>query len=513
MVKKQSFTILIFLVMIIGFALRASFFVGSDFPLHDGGLFYVMVQDLLSNRFILPQVTSYNHAGIPFVYPPFALYFIGLLETVSGADRIQLFRIIPLLVSTLTIPAFYLLARDQLKDQWTSLAATIAMALLPMGYKWQILGGGVTRAFGVLFSILALVFVFRFFQSGKWTNALLGSLFCGLTVLSHPECAWFLFYSIGFFVVLEQLTRERKILLRSLLIVMGVILVILPWLFVIIPGQADNLFLPLADSGSEKWADIISLLLLQWSGEILFPILTLFALIGIFPFVKKRQWFLVFWLPLVFLLQGRAPDHRATVPLALLAGTGVKEALRFLAARFSEPVRIQKIAGLVCGLILYALVGSWLSMGSLVKPLSEESINSFEWIKRETPADSKILVISGKTWINDNYSEWMSALTKRQSVSTVQGYEWLPGFTDRVSLYNHLQQEYAKGTGRLIHWMELNNVHADYLILPKWEGVDVSNWYKEPALHWEDVNLFPGVEKVFENESVLIFDLRNVIDP
>jgi hypothetical protein len=63
----------------------------------------------------------------------------------------------------------------------------------------------------------------------------------------------------------------------------------------------------------------------------------------------------------------------------------------------------------------------------------------------------------------------------------------------------------------LINWMNQNNVHADFLILPKWESGDVNSWTSGPALHWDDAFLFPGVSKVFENESVLILDLRNAL--
>lgn len=511
MIKKHNFLILLLIITFLGFVIRLFFFIGNNFPLHDGGFFYVMIQDLLSNKFILPDYSFYNHANIPFVYPPFGLYFVGLVEIVSGADRFQLFRIIPLLVSTLTIPAIYILAKEILKVKWASLAATIAMSLLPMGYKWLILGGGVTRAFGTLFSILALVFVFRFIQSGKWTSAVLGSMFCGLTVLSHPECAWFLFYSIGWFVIIELIAKKRKVLIRSFLVFIGTMIIILPWLLSVLHKHAETMRLPLMDSGFSRWNDIINFFLLQWSGEVLFPIFTLFALIGIFPMIKKKQWFIVFWLPLVFILQSRAPDQRATIPLALLAGVGIYELLCFLTTRFSEPIQIRNISIVACGIFLIALIGSMVSVIGLAKPLSEKSLESFEWIKREISADSKILVISGKVWPLDNYSEWMTALTGRNSVSLVQGYEWLPGFSDRISLYNHLHYEYSKGMDDLIKWMNQNDVQADYLILPKGGNEDASMWTSEPALHWNDALLFPGVDKVFENESVLILDLRTVI--
>jgi hypothetical protein len=510
MVKKHTFTISLLLVTALGFGIRQFFFIGNHFPLHDGGLFYVMVQDLISNHFVLPAVTSYNHASIPFVYPPFGLYFVGFVETITGADRLQLFRIIPLLVSTLTIPAFYFLGKEILKDNWAALAAAAVFAFLPDGYEWLIIGGGVTRAFGTLFSILALLFVIRFLRSGKWRPAVLGSLFCGLTVLSHPESAWLLFYSIAFFVLLELKNIKLRILIRSLLIVFGTTLIILPWLLTVLPGHAGALGLPLTAGGVSRWDDFVKFLFLHWTGETIFPIFTVFAIMGIFPAVMKKQWFVVFWLPLVFLLQSRGVFQKATFPLALLAGLGISELLRLLTTRFSAPVQIRRITIVACVIFFYAIIDSVFSITGFAKPLSDNSLASFTWIKQETPADARILVISEQPWGNDYYSEWMSALTGRESVSVVQGYEWLPGFSDRLSLYNQLEYEYSQGISDLLVWMDQHDVQADYLVLPKSENVDINNWTSEPSLHRDDALLFKGVKKVFENDDVLVLDLSNV---
>jgi len=511
MIKKNTILILL-LITFLGFVIRLSSFVGNNFPLHDGGFFYVMIQDLLSNKFVLPGYSSYNHANIPFIYPPFGLYFVGITEYITGASRLELFRIIPLLITTLTIPAFYFLAVEIIKDKRASLAATFVYSLLPKGYMWLILGGGITRSFGAFFAIIALIFVIRFVKSGRWTAAILGSLFCGFAVLSHPEWAWFLFYSIGIFVILKLITKEKSIVIRSFLLFLGTIFIILPWLLTIINRHGRLIYLPLQDSGFSRWNGIIKLLLLEWSGEILFPVFTLFSIIGIINLTKKKEWFVVFWLPLVFLLQVRAAGQRAVIPLALLAGIGITTVFFYLNSHHSKIMSRRKIAIITLGIFTYSLIGNLITVTDIAKPLQSQSIESFQWIKQEAPADSKILVISGKDWIKDNYSEWMTALTGRHSVSLVQGYEWLPGFSDRISRYHHLQYEYSKGMVDLVTWVNQNNVEIDYLILPKGNRMEISNWDSEPALHWDDAMLFPGVDKVFENESVLILDLRNVID-
>ena len=512
MIKKHSFLILLLLITSLGFVIRLSFFIGNDFPLHDGGFFYVMIQDLLSNKFVLPDYSSYNHANIPFIYPPLGLYFTGIVEYLTGASRLQLFRIIPLFVTTLTIPAFYYLANEIVKDKWTAFAATSVYALLPKGYQWLILGGGVTRSFGALFGILALIFVIRFVGSGGRIAAILGSIFSGFTVLSHPEWAWFLFYSIGIFIILKIIAKENRVVFRSFLIFLGTTVIILPWLLMILYRHGRTIYLPLLDSGFSRWDDVIRLVLFEWSGEVFFPVFTLLSIVGIFVLVKEKEWFIVFWLPLVFLLQGRAADQKVVIPLALSAGTGITTVFIFLKSRRSKILSLLKISIIVSGIFIYSLISSVISVSGLIRPLQEQDLESFKWIKQKTPADSKILVISGKDWVHDSYSEWMAALTGRNSVSLIQGYEWLPGFSDRISRYDHLQYEYSKGMVDLVSWINQNDVQADFLVLPKVNPVEISNWASEPALHWDDALLFPGVDKVFENEGVLILDLRTVID-
>src|SRR6476646_7968617 len=84
---------------------------GNDFPLHDGGMFYVMVEDLQKSNYSLPAHTSYNGGQIPFAYPPLGFYAAALLNDLAQISLVDIFRFVPAFVSTLTIPAFYLLAR------------------------------------------------------------------------------------------------------------------------------------------------------------------------------------------------------------------------------------------------------------------------------------------------------------------------------------------------------------------------------------------------------------------
>lgn len=515
MVKKHKLQVL-FLIIILGFVIRLSFFIGNSFPLHDGGLFYVMIQDLISNHFKLPIYSTFNHANIPFIYPPLGLYIVGLTEKLTGIDRLQLFRLFPLLISTLTIPAFFGLAKEVLKDEWKSLAATTFYAILPMSFAWLILGGGVTRSFGALFGILALTNIFHFITNGKKSSAIFGSVFCGFSVLSHPEWTWFLFYSIGLYIVLLLVQNKQKIIIRSLIIFLGTALIVLPWAVTIFRNHEMSIFLPLLDSGFSRWNDIFRLILLQWSEELFIPIITIISIGGMISMIKKRQWFLVILLPLIFFLQGRAADQKAVIPLALLAGDGIYCFIKLIYPRFQPAVHSRKPSvigvGLVTYLLVYILSSTIISVSDFVKPLPDQYINSIDWINKELPVNSKILVVSGEDWIQDNYSEWVSAISGRESISLIQGYEWLPGFSNRIFRYDQILSEYQKGTKYLLKWINDNNMKPDYLILTKEAQDNNTNDKNEMTLYWEDGLNFPGITKVFMNGNVLILDVRALIN-
>jgi hypothetical protein len=508
--KDLKFPVIFILVLLGGFLLRWVFFASSSFPLHDGGLFYIMVGDLIRNGFQIPVFTSYNNASIPFIYPPLGLFLTGWIESVFKADRLQLFRWIPLLVSTAAIPAFYFLARQVLKEKWTSLAVTAAFSVLPMSYAWVIMGGGVTRAFGELFCILALAFVLRFLDSARWQDGLPAALFCGFTVLSHPEWAWFLFYSLALLCLAAIFQKRGKALILSLAVLLGTLLVVSPWLVSIIKLHGGSISLPLMDSGFNRGGDIAKFIFLSWSNEPFFSVITFFAIAGCIFAGKRKMWVLLIWLPLVFFLQGRAADQKAVVPLALLAGLGIAGLFDLARSRWPAWEGRRFSYAIIAVIWIYALLCSFLFVNQFIKPMPVGFLAGINWIKEKTPSASSYLVISGENWEKDKYSEWISTLTGRESATLVQGYEWLPGFSTRIARYDDANLAYSQGNSKFLEWMNANGIHADFIVLPKWPGYAADYSATKPSLHWNDWSKIPGVVIAFENDDVLIIDLSRI---
>src|SRR5262245_31305489 len=95
----------------LGAAVRLYHTFRVDFPLNDGGLFYVMTRDLQSAHYGLPTFTSYNQIDIPFAYPPLGMYLAALVDDLTPLDLLTVFRVLPLVYCMLTLGAFFLLAR------------------------------------------------------------------------------------------------------------------------------------------------------------------------------------------------------------------------------------------------------------------------------------------------------------------------------------------------------------------------------------------------------------------
>src|SRR5688500_11852834 len=85
--------------IVLGCVIRARPVMVADFPLNDGGLFYLMTDELRGAGYRLPAFTEYNAARIPFAYPPFGFYAAAALADVTSLDLVQVVRLLPLVTT------------------------------------------------------------------------------------------------------------------------------------------------------------------------------------------------------------------------------------------------------------------------------------------------------------------------------------------------------------------------------------------------------------------------------
>ena len=470
--------------LLLGTVVRLSHLLPADFPLNDGGLFYVMVGDLQRASYLLPDETSYNHAGIPFVYPPLAFYLAGLLDDFGPWSLLDLFRALPLLLSVLTIAAFFPLARALLPSPAAANWAVGAFALLPMGFHWLIMGGGLTRALGFLFAILALRQVHALYVERGPGPVWLATLFAAATVLSHPAMAWFVAYSSACFFV--AFGRSRIALVRSLLVGAGVVLLTAPWWGTMLLRHGA---VPVLTSGGSALSVFgpLQLLTLTITNEPFFPVLAALALVGALACLRQRRYWLPTWLALMVLLDARSPLASASVPLALLAGIGTAETVlpwltagsgqaTPLSAGPAPPVpaqsrgrRTRLAASVIAIAIFITMLNGVVDEHAVLVGLTGEQQAAMRWVAEHTPPESTFLVLTGSQYpTRDRIAEWFPALSGRASVTTAQGYEWLAGgaFQRRVGQYPTIQPCALRDVRCVEVWARDSGVRFSHVFLP-----------------------------------------------
>jgi hypothetical protein len=486
----------------------------SNFPLNDGGLFYQMTQDILQNNFSMPVYTSYNVSAIPFSYPPLAFYLMAFIHHTLHIGIISQLHYLPALISTLTIPALYFLSRKITDSKEISLFAVIGYALMPQSFVWLIMGGGITRSLGILFAILALLFVWQMFRKPSIFSLLLTILFCSLTILSHPAITWFLFLTA--LLIGLMYGRNKTGILYAILTITGILLITSPWWIVILQRFGLSSFL---NASQTSGLVNLSVILFSFTGEPFATIIGVIAFLGIFAEITRRRYFLLIWLIVIALLSPRGGQWLATIPASMLFGSGVvlvlvpglvsfkgwvSEGMPTLMEIFQY--RIVKISfSVILVFALFSAMVFWYVGDSELKALSSYDRQAMQWVSQNTEKVSKFVVLTGEEWPVDLISEWFPALSMRYSVSTVQGSEWLPDyqFNKQVKIYDSLQSCATKDFSCLLNWAKENSIQYTYLYLSKSQlghegtGIQLSN-SPAPSDYFQ---------LVYENPGVLIYKM------
>lgn len=419
-------------ILAFGFALRAGPVLVHDWPLQDGGLFYRLVGEIVEAGLRLPGTTSYDRSGIPFAYPPLALWLAAAAETVSGMTRAEVMRMLPVLFSVLELPAFFLLARDLLPGRRHAAIALLAFAAEPFAYQVQITGGGLTRSAGMLLSILAVWQGLRLLRSDRRTPILATAILGGLAALSHPEAAVFVVVALGLGYLV--MARSRAALARLAGAALGATAVSTPWwLGVTISHGAAPLVAALTATNHDLVASLVTFFF-AYPLEGPVPLLGFFALAGAVHSILNRRPYLVVWWAGICLFDVRYALVAGTVPISLLAAVGLVEVIVPTVVHLATPLHASAPAHWATATLLaaVALLGfqgayhdaAWFG-SSVALTLADRA--AMAWVAGHTPGDEPFVVLGGPTWGSDDVAEWFPALADRRSLTTSQGLEWVPG--------------------------------------------------------------------------------------
>jgi hypothetical protein len=475
----------------------------TDFPINDGGLFYRFILELQSHQYQLPPTSLYNQAQIPFVYPPLSFYVAGLINTLVHISVFDIMRWLPAIMSVLTIPAFYWLAREILETEFQALLAVYCFALLPTAFDFMVVGGGLSRSFGTLFSILTLQQELRMLRGGKWKNTLGTGLCAALTVLSHPVAAWFTAFSAAAILLFEG--RNKAGITRAATVVLVGIAISAPWWGTMLLRFGPEVLISAFQAGQLNTSNFFALFLFIHTNEPLLNFQAMLGLLGVFACLYQKKFFIPFWLLIVFLLEPRLSATYAVIPTTLLAAIGLDAVV--LSSFSGKPAnqnsgrpRLNNAGRLlVLYLLVYGLVSAFVAAPHT--HLNQAERRGMSWIQNNLPSDQSFLVISGIASAGSDYvSEWLPALTNQISLGTPQGSEWLPGdvFRQRWSEHEMLQMCFNRDGACLDQWAsEIHHSYDYVLITPDDKGESGAL----PAF----LNTNTNYQMLYENGGVVIY--------
>jgi hypothetical protein len=502
----------LFAALLFGAVVRFVPAASSGFPLNDGGLFYTMIRNLKTNHFILPQFTTYNFVDIPFAYPPLGFYIAAIFSTLLPISDLQVLLWLPPLVNTLAIFFFFKFAEQILPSRTAAGLATLAYALSSRAFLWQVMGGGITRAFGMLFLILMLWQAIQLFKEYTRKRLVLTILFGAFAVMSHPQTA--LHAALGGLMVFLFYGRSKRGGISALFTGLGVTLLTAPWWATVFLRHG---FEPLLSAGQTSQRTIdsyLALLKFNGLGDYLFIPILFFALIGVSITFRRREFFLVIWAVLAYLIDPRGGDGIALLAESMLAGTGLVQLSAWIGrsegdqpeAVMAKPVSQILVFVSAFYFLLTASISDFQLVNTSLKPADLEMI---EWVNSNVENGRTFLLSTGREFsMSDPMQEWFPALTRQHSVTTLQGLEWtlseefFPWYEQLVDF------QHCADLDCVTSWSAANSADYDYLLVTipsKEDKSEFADYLRSLAL---STRASGSHALVYESKTALVFEKK-----
>jgi hypothetical protein len=432
----------------------------------------------------------------------------------------------PVLLTTACIPAFYLLAVEVLQSRRQAALATLAFGFMPRTFDWLIMGGGITRALGLLLALLMMRQTVRLFVGRSAAAIVPGIVLGALLVLSHPQAALHAAITAVTFFALKD--RSRLGLRRGFVTAAGIAAVTAPWWLTVIARHGMDPFLAVsAASGADSYGPLIGLFALfrfDFADEPFLRIFSVLGLLGLAFKVARREYLLAIWFSVLHLIEPRGGTLFMMIPLAMAAGycldaivlpsLGASRAKDGTFSGEAESPTAEWLPGLLQSngsrvalafLTLYGCLSSFTVGSEIVQKstLTTRDSRAFEWVRRNTPSEGRFALVTGGLPLRDAASEWFPALTGRRSIATVFGLEWVRqiDFAGQIETYRSLQACVAQAEACLDHWTLERGETIDYVYLR------LESLAKRSALH-ESLSRSGQYEQVYADGNLIIYSRR-----
>ena len=504
--------LLLFTALLFGAVVRFWPAFTNGFPLNDGGMFYTMIHDLQENGYAMPQFTTYNFADIPFAYPPFGFYVGALLSALTPGSDLWVFLYLPAFVNTLCILAFYFFSKEMLNSRMLAALATMLYALSSRSFLWQVMGGGITRSFGMLFLLLMLWQSVQLFKTHQNKHLILTILFGAGTILSHPQTG--LHAALGGALVFLFFGFNKRGFISAALIGLGIALLTSPWWMTIFLHHG---FAPLLSAGQTSQRTLefyLVVLRLHGPGNYLAIPYLLFFYLGLWLSFQRREFFFLTWITMAYLIDPRGADSIAHLAESMLAGMGLLKLSVWVSRSTSEDAEMvlmkRSSQVLVFGAVFWFMLAASISDFQLINTsLKAGELKMIEWVNSDMEEEKTFLLATGREFsMSDPLQEWFPALTSQHSATTLQGLEWTLA-DEFFPWYEQLVEfQHCSDANCVKEWSTRNNVDYDYLIVMIPEENDRDELTDSLRSLASSIRVSAGYLLVYESERALIFELK-----
>ncbi len=516
-------TLFLFTALLLGAVVRFWPGITHGFPLNDGGMFYTMIQDLKTNRYRLPEFTTYNLAGIPFAYPPLGFYMAAFFSDLFHIPVLTVLLWLPALANTVSILFFYKLAGQILRLRIIASLAVLVYAFSPRAFMWQVMGGGITRAFGLLFLLLMLWQAVQMFREYKLEHLALTILFGSGAVLSHPQAA--LHAALSGTLVFVFYGRSKRGVISAVLAGLGVALLTAPWWGLVLSRHGLDPVIFASQTSQRTLETYLAILAFNGLVDYLFIPTLLLALLGLWVMFSKRELLLIVWAVLAYLIDPRGAEGIMLLSLSMLAGVGLYKlsawigrsqggleedaALRVNGLSMGQ-LGIRPAQTLIFSLTTYfVLVAGIIDFQLINTSLKPAELALIDWVKTNVSDDKTFLLATGRQFsMSDPLQEWFPALTGQYSVTTMQGLEWTLGDGFFPWLNQLVEFQYCADIHCVQAWSARNDVNCDYLIVlipPEKDQRELANSLRSLGASARSSTLHA---LVYESESAFVFEVN-----
>lgn len=430
----------------------------ADYPLGDGGLFYVIIKQILAGHFAYPQTIAYNGFQIPFAYSPLAFYCVAAMVKLTALPIPKAMNLWVIVWCALFAPAAYLAARRFLATDVEAFIAAGFTVVFPPIIAWLGMGGGVTRAPGFALFLVASGLTWEAFRKGNLLSAVLAGICAAAALWFHME---FAFLYAATFVILALFARPS---FRVTGVVAGVgILLAAPWLVI----ASIHLHAVLEATHTSHGPSAVLDTLLSYSGITGGGWL---SLTGFFCMLAAcfidRNYLWLAWGVAILCLDSRAGNQAAHFPSGLAVAWAAGKLWR------------SDIGAHLGKTALTLLVGiGFLSAASSARDdslkyvrLSSSDAADMTWMGTHLERSSDVVTLNAAAldgrFIQDQTFEWLPALSGLRSPITYQGLEWISAreTIDRNMDFFEVQWCLAQGVGCILDFIRAkapgNNVYA-----------------------------------------------------